>query len=267
MDKILFVMFQGSATNLKTWNEYTESKFLDKLKKLGEVYVYQDKTYNIWFYDNTNPERKDFESDIDIDLDYVKVDTHIKMIYNELQKKYKNYKYIPIGWSAGAFLALYFAQKYKKECKFTVLLDSALWTPTNIKLRLKTMKKDIDNVFPITNKKYLELLKQWKNEHSDIEKAYQLNSLTNYVRTMFISKRLSIELPIKTIAFVNIQKPEKDEWSKDFNNKTRLEEIKILKEKNPDNFTAYIFENKTHYIFNKKQPANKIISVIKNALF
>jgi len=25
-------MFQGSGTNLKSWNEYTKSKFLDKLK-------------------------------------------------------------------------------------------------------------------------------------------------------------------------------------------------------------------------------------------
>ena len=32
-NKYLFVMFQGSGTNLKNWNEYTESKFLDQLKK------------------------------------------------------------------------------------------------------------------------------------------------------------------------------------------------------------------------------------------
>ena len=25
----LFIMFQGSETNIKSWNEYTESKFLD----------------------------------------------------------------------------------------------------------------------------------------------------------------------------------------------------------------------------------------------
>ena len=30
---ILFILFQGGATNLKYWNEHTESKFLDKLKK------------------------------------------------------------------------------------------------------------------------------------------------------------------------------------------------------------------------------------------
>lgn len=34
MTKILFIMFQGNATNLKYWNEYTKSKFLDRLKEL-----------------------------------------------------------------------------------------------------------------------------------------------------------------------------------------------------------------------------------------
>ena len=41
MSNILFVLFQGSGTNLKSWNEYTESKFLDKLKKLGDIYTYE----------------------------------------------------------------------------------------------------------------------------------------------------------------------------------------------------------------------------------
>jgi hypothetical protein len=31
-------MFQGGGTNLKIWNEYTKSKFLDRLKELGSTY-------------------------------------------------------------------------------------------------------------------------------------------------------------------------------------------------------------------------------------
>jgi hypothetical protein len=48
MVKILFIMFQGWATNLKHRNEYTKSKFLDRLKTLGSVYTYQNKTNNIY---------------------------------------------------------------------------------------------------------------------------------------------------------------------------------------------------------------------------
>ena len=267
MTKLLFVMFQGSGTNLKTWNEYTESKFLDKLKELGRVYTYQDKIHNIWHYDNNNPEKYDFDSDIDIDLAYVRINTHIKMVYNDLHKKYKKineYKFIPIGWSAGCYLALYFAQKYSSQCKNVVLLDPALWTPNNMKIRLKILD---DYIYPITNEKYKKMLQRWKINHTDSEDAYKINNLNNYIRSLFISQHLKLELPVKTIAFVNIQKPEKDEWSKDFNNKRRLEEVKILEKHNPENYEAVIFTNKSHYIFNKIQPAKKIILKIKEIIF
>ena len=259
-------MFQGSATNLKTWNEYTKSKFLDKLKDLGSVYIYQDKTYNIWYYNKTDPEHIDFDSDIDIDLSYVDPKTHIKLLYNDIQSKYKNlqdYKFIPIGWSAGCYLALYFAQLYSSQCLHVILLDSALWTPNNMKARLK----ELDNgLYPITNAKYKKMLLDWKNNNTNIEDAYKINSLNNYIRSIFFSKYLNLELPVPTLSFVNIQDPEGKEWSKDFNNKRRLNEVKILEKKNPDNYKAIIMTNKTHYIFNKIQPAKLIIKQIKNIL-
>ena len=65
---------------------------------------------------------------------------------------------------------------------------------------------------------------------------------------------------------MTVQKPEKDEKSKDYNNKTRLEEVKILQKLNPDNFSAIIFENKTHMVYDKIQPAKKIIKYIDNLI-
>lgn len=64
MTKILFIMFQGAGTNLKSWNEYTNSKFLDRLKEIGKVYTYQDKVNNIWHYDVKDPEHKNFDANI-----------------------------------------------------------------------------------------------------------------------------------------------------------------------------------------------------------
>lgn len=268
--KILFILFQGSGTNLKSWNEYTESKFLDKLKELGSVYTYQDKIHNIWHYDKTNLEKNDFDNNLDIDLSYIKVDSHIKMVYDDIKNKYSNlddYKFIPLGWSAGCFLALYFAQVYTKQCKNVILLDSALWTPNNIKLRLKTIKTDeAGYIYPITNIQYKKLLQKWKNNNNDINDAYKISNINNIIRSEFIEKHLKLELPIPTIAFVNIQKPKGDEWSKDFNNKTRLEEVKVLIKHNPNNYKAYILENKSHFIFNKKQAAKFIIKKIKEVI-
>jgi predicted peptidase len=53
-------------------------------------------------------------------LNYNNLDKHIKYVYDDIIIKYKNidkYKFIPIGWSAGGYLALYFSQIYYKKCK------------------------------------------------------------------------------------------------------------------------------------------------------
>ena len=270
--KILFIMFQGSGTNLSAWNEYTKSKFLDRLKIIGSVYTYQDKTYNIWHYDKTNIEHKDYDMDIDIDLSYVRPNTHIKIVYDDILLKYKNikdYKFIPIGFSAGGYLALYFAQVYSAQSIHVILLDSALFTPNNMKTRLKMLEEGINKSDKtIINTKYKKMLNNWKINNSDVENAYKISYLNNYIRSLFISKHLKLKLPVPTLAFVNIMKPEKDEWSEDFNNKRRLEEVKILTKHNKTslgyNYKAKIFTNKTHYIFDKIQPAKAIIREIKN---
>ena len=269
MVKILFIMFQGAGTNLKSWNEYTKSKFLDRLKKLGNVYTYQDKVNNIWHYDKSDPEHTDFNSDIDFNLSYVKPNTYIKMIYDNIKKKYKNineYKFIPIGWSAGCLLALYFAQMYELECLHVILLDSAVWTPNNMKLRLEEINSSNINHKDITNIKFKKMLENWKNNHTNIEDMYKINDICHHIRSTFISKHLNLKLSVPTTAFVNIQKPEGKEWSKSFNNATRLAEVKILKKNNPENYIAIIFENKTHMIYDKIYPAKKIIKYIDNLI-
>ena len=270
--KVLFIMFQGSGTNIKNWNETTESKFLDKLKQLGSVYTYQDKTHNIHYYNKTNPEHKDFDPDIDIDLSYVNPDTHVKMVYKDILQKYTNiseYIFIPVGWSAGCYLALYFAQIYTAQCGQVILLDSALWTPHNITKRMKALKHNImirdKTIFPITNTKYKKMLQNLK-EKFDEEDMYTISNIQNYIRTLFISKHLKLQLPVPTLAFVNVQEEEKSEWSARFNNDLRLAEVDILEIHNPEYYKAFTFMNNTHYIFNMIEPTTKIIEQIKSAI-
>ena len=261
-------MFQGSEANLKYWNENTKSKFLDRLKKIGNVYTYQDKTYNINHYDKSNPEHADFDKDIDIDLSYVNPDTHIKMVYDDIQAKYniEEYKFIPIGWSAGCMLALYFAQVYLEQCIHVILLDSTLWTPNNMKIKLKELKHLSKDLYPITNAKYKKLLQDLKENHTNTEDILKIYYLNGYTKALFISQHLKLKLPVPTLAFVNMQEPEGSSWSEEFNNKRRMAEIKILKKHNPDNYTAIIFTNKTHYIFDMIEPAKEIIKQIKSII-
>ena len=264
MTKLLFIMFQGNATNLKYWNENTKSKFLDRLKELGSVYTYQDKTHNIWHYDKTNPfmNYKDFDPDIDIDLSYVNPDKHIKMVYNDIQSKYKNsdeYKFIPIGHSAGCLLALYFAQLYSSQCTHVVLLESMIFTPNNIKIKLKGLD---GGIYPITNAKYKKMLHNWKENHDNFEDADKISNLNLYIRLLFFSKHLKLDLPVPTLAFFDIIKPATTERELK-KNKERLEEINILEKHNPEKYKAITFYNKTHTIFDMIQPAKEIIKQIK----
>ena len=266
MSKILFIMFQGSGTNQKTWNEHTKSKFLDRIKDLGSVYTYQDKTYNIWHYNKKNPTYVDYDMNIDINLSYVNPNKYIKMIYNNICKKYKNideYKFIPIAHSAGGSFALYFAQLYASQCMHVILLDPDLHTPNNMKKRLQMDIDDLKNKkYPITNEQYKKLLQEWKTK-GDIEDAHKINNINHYIRSLFFSKHLKLELTVPTLAFVSIQEPEVNILNIAFTNKLKLEEVKILKKYNPENYKAIIFTNKTHYIFNMIQPAKEIIKQIK----
>lgn len=262
MVKILFIMFQGWATNLKHWNEYTKSKFIDRLKTLGSVYIYQNKTNNIFHYEKSNPEHIDFNSDIDFNLFYVNPNTHIKMIYDDICLKYKNideYKFIPIGWSLGSGLALYFSQKYSKQCIHCIILDPIYITPANMLLQLK----DLENT-SITNIKLQKMLNNLKINNTD-ENLKIVENTIYYIIYKFYNKHLDLKLPIKTTSFINIENPEEYKWQK-YNNKNRLNEIKILKKLNPDNFSVIIFENKTHMVYDKIQPAKKIIKYIDNLI-
>ena len=175
-----------------------------------------------------------------------------------------NYKFIPIGFSIGGLFALYFCQKYTSQCLHCILLDPTLWTPNNMKLRLNNiynyrLNKSNINYKQITNKKFKKMLQDWKDCHTDIEDMYLINDISHMIRSSYFSKHLKLKLSVPTTSFVNIEKPEKQSVPKDFNNKTKLNEIKILEKHNPDKYKAFVFINKTHYVFYDIQPATKII--------
>ena len=67
------------------------------------------------------------------------------MVYKDILKKYKNideYKFIPMGWSMGGMMALYFAQVYSSQCIHLILLDSVLFTPNNMKKYMDVIYKN-----------------------------------------------------------------------------------------------------------------------------
>ena len=279
-------MFQGLGTNIKKWNEYTESHFLDRLNELGSVYTYQDKINNIWHYSKNKTNKNyninyndydDYDDDIDIDLSYIRINTHIKIVYNDIMKKYKNiddYILIPIGFSLGGYMALYFSQCYKHLCKHVIMLDTSGFIPYNVKQKLEEYEK-LDYIKNITNAKYKTMLQKLKN-NINIDEDYISKVLTNvhvYIRLLSALKYLQLDLSIPTTSFINIQTIYKNENENEneklqnfFNNKIKLEETEMLKKHNPNLFTSIIFNNKSHYIYDQIQPAKEIIKYIKKII-
>jgi len=270
----LFILFQGSGTNVKSWNEYTESKFLDKLKAQipsAKFYTYQDKIHNIWHYHKSNIEKNDFPSDLDFGLDYVDIPTHITTyLMKDLEKKYgvgfqNRYNVYCIAWSAGAYLALFMAHNFGLGfVKRVFLMDPALFTPRNMQKRLNSMRNDKDGyLYPLHNSDYKKLLRrviELKND-SDI---YKVNNTNNILRSTFIQNNIPLRFSVPVTSFVNFQEPERGEWSEDFNNLTRLDEIRTLQSYNGrDMYEPFVLKNKSHFVFNKKKPASQIVNVIK----
>jgi len=118
----------------------------------------------------------------------------------------------------------------------------------------------------VSNAKFKKMLENLKDEKTNINDIYLVNDVVHHKRSTFLSKHLNLKLSVPTTSFVNIQKPEGKECSDSFNNKVRLREVEVLKNKNPINFKAFILVNKGHWIFNKIQPAKTIINYIGNLI-
>jgi pimeloyl-ACP methyl ester carboxylesterase len=258
-------MFQGGGTNPKHWGEYTKSKFLTRLKKLGAVYTYQDKLYNIWHYNLDEKTHADYPADINFDIDYINPETHIKAVYADLTAKYPNAKFIPVGWSAGGLFALLFAQKYAAKCVLTVLLDSVLISKNNMLKRLTHIKKKIHTDTKITHKLLNQMLLHWKTKRNPID-MFTIADLCQYYRSLYFFDHLNEKLSTKTVAFVNINDPELADKSNYFNNKNKKIEMANLSKANPTTYTAIVMKNATHYVFNKVSGAKLIIKEIENRM-
>jgi hypothetical protein len=149
----------------------------------------------------------------------------------------------------------------------TVCLDSALFTPDEMRIRLETLKTDKAGMtYPLTDQSVKKILRDIQRKKENDDALYHFNNSTSYQRSLdffqFMNlKRFIFSVPV--LYFVNVQNPEKDEWSRDFNNETRLNQVKFLHRlNNATMFQYFVLTNKTHMIFNKKQPCRFIISKI-----
>jgi hypothetical protein len=77
------------------------------------------------------------------------------------------------------------------------------------KLKHKKITKKTAKKSSITNTKFKKMLEKWKKINDNVEDMYSINDVCHHIRSNFFKKRLKLELPVPTIAFVNIQNQKK----------------------------------------------------------
>jgi len=92
-----------------------------------------------------------------------------------------------------------------------------------------------------------------------------LEKFIDYIKFLNYYKKIKLTFYTPTTSFINIYEPTTEDWQKD-NNNNRLYETKILQKINPENYTPIFLKNKSHMVYDKKQPANKIIKYIINII-
>lgn len=273
-NKLLFIMFPGNGVvkngwdtinfNNKTGAIIKRNNFIKEIKKLGEIYFYEPKYYNIYHYYGN----KWFDNDINFTKDDIDIEKICENIYDDV--KDFNGKIVLLGHSMGSYFVYYFSQKYASKCLFGIIIDGRLFfSPTgdnfnnnkkynnDIKKYTKYTDKDIDNLRK-------EIHNGNKKSINELINVYT-NNILSYDK---IIKNFKIfKTPI--ISFCNFEiimdeTPKK--LIKEFNyfNRERINENNYIRKYNkPSRFKIIYFVNKTHFPHLVEESKNIILENIK----
>jgi len=233
------IIFPGLGVSVKRFNydydektkKYKPSYFMKKLKQITNVFVVDRPYVNTNYYkDNTDSM---YDSINSIPLDSINLDTAIKNMYKNLDKKKYKAPYIVLGHSHGIYYAIEFARQYPNKTKCIISLDGSWITNELCQIRLDNWKDKGKIVEEIKNQSQLDIML------NNIKKDGNTNSLMNsivYNRTSYCMKH-HFENITKKIEFIifrdfnsNTLSLDKttDDMNKNFNN-LAIKEYDILK--------------------------------------
>jgi len=276
---ILFNGYKTSRRWYKYRNEYNSENlkridFLDRIREMGEVYIVEEKYYNLSNYKRKSElteriyrkygmYRKNIKFRLE-DIDYKKI---CERVYRKMKNKYGNNKrYIVIGHSYGGTLALLFSKMYKEECKLCCCLDN----PPNI---MEFFKKYDDKENKEVKEEYNEEklrseLEYIRRGEKSEEKDRKIDDIFRYTKYRLCEDRIRYydeNIYIKTIFFRAYYKNiNACKFEKDWNKYGKLEEEKY---RNNDNLVKYIYlEEATHFIWRRQEYSDVIIREIKETI-
>jgi len=273
---VLFILFPGMGESGKYWEKYIDwdkkkvmkTSFLQKLKKLGNVYTYTPNVYNIinncvCDYDCRLNKKVLYSNPNQLTMNDIHIDSECKRIYEEI-KSYKG-KLIPIGHSAGGWFAVRFTKLYQSRCIKTILIESGYLTQKRAKRQIesKTKKHTYPNM--TTNKLQLLVNKLQTNRNCKHKLTKDLEHKLTYIYMYCYHrdvKKINGKLPKPTLLFENIKVTNNSKEDNE-SNKKQIEYQNELYKKNGKNVNFINLVNTNHYPWFIPKYSDEMIRQIK----
>ena len=287
-DKYIIILFNGFSASKIFWNYAFEAEkpelrkidFLDKLKKIGKTYTFNQPFFNINYYSTPNnkteiiKKKKIFEkykphtSNINFSLEDLDYKNICEKTYNLVKQKYgNNKKYIVIGHSYGGMIALLFSKLYKNDCILCCCIDNP---PYILSFFNKDKDNDKDNKSILEKysnnnelKKSLKIIKNSENIKDKNKEIDDIYKLITYKSSQDRIKYYDSKLYVPTIffrAYYSKPKNYQIDW-----NKYSMKEKKFFEK--DKNMKHYIFMDEAeHFIWKNQEFSDIIIETIKQLL-
>ena len=285
-DKYIIILFNGFSASKIFWNYAFEAEkpelrkidFLDKLKKIGKTYTFNQPFFNINYYSTPNnkkeiiKKKKIFEkykphtSNINFSLEDLDYKNICEKTYNLVKQKYgNNKKYIVIGHSYGGMIALLFSKLYKNDCILCCCIDNPPYILSFFNKHNDKDNKSILNKYPNNDelKKSLKIIKNSENVGVKNKKIDDIYKLIGYKSSQDRIKYYDSKLYVPTIffrAYYSKPKNYQIDW-----NKYSMKEKKFFEK--DKNMKHYIFMDEAeHFIWKNQEFSDIIIETIKQLL-
>jgi len=252
-NKLLFIMFPGNGVIKNGWdtidfNNKTgaikRNNFIKEIRKLGEIYFYEPKYYNIFHYSGGEGDDKWYGNDINFTKDDIDVDKICENIYNDV--KDFNGKIVLLGHSMGAYFVYYFAQKYASKCLFGITIDGMFINSINQGNNEKKYYKDIEKYSKYTNddiNKLIEKVKKYNKKAFNELLGVYFHNIASYSKKIRKIKKFKIPM----ISFMNFNIGSNEKYTEQINQSYNLDIEKIRKYNNFENYKIITFVNKSHF--------------------
>jgi hypothetical protein len=290
--ELVIILFNGFGSS-KLWWDYAlpnnnkpvlrKLDFLDKLKKIGKTYTFNQPFFNVSYYEtpinkkeklfwkNIHEVYKEHSPNINFQLEDLDFKNICEKTYNAVKKKYgNNKKYVVVCHSYGSTIGLLFSKLYKNDCILCCYIDNNPFILSFFNyVYNKYIKKNKNNLVEkySNNEKLKKSLNIIKNTTTDNkEKNKEINDILGFIgyrANQDQKKYYDNKLYVPTIFFrAYYPKPNKDQI--DWNKYVMIEKKLFEKDKNMKQYI--IMNDADHYIWENQEFSDIIIDTIKQSI-